>query len=91
MESKSAWSRWVANGMQLVGYFLLIHSGFATGLCIKGVSDLLIVFWGWRNRLWDVVAVTLIFSVMNFQRLYEVIHWSDLTRYIATHFHPFTF
>ena len=66
------WIRWVANAMQLVGYFLLIHDGFGVGLLIKGVSDILIIVWGAYNRMWDVVVVTGIFCIMNFQRLIEL-------------------
>ena len=64
--------RYIANAMQLVGYYLLIHDGFAIGLMVKGVSDILITIWAIRNKLWDVVAVTSIFCVLNFQRLVEV-------------------
>ena len=65
------WVRWVANVMQLVGYYMLIHDGFAYGLLIKGISDLLIMYWATRCKLWDVVGVTMIFSVLNFQRFAE--------------------
>ena len=66
------WIRWIANGLQLFGYYMLIHDGFSVGLFIKGVSDLLIITWGAYNRLWDVVVVTSIFTVMNFNRLIEL-------------------
>ena len=65
--------RWVANGLQLVGYYMLIHNSFTTGLIIKGVSDLLIMVWAMKNKLWDVVGVTAIFCVFNFQRAVEVL------------------
>ena len=64
--------RWVANALQLVGYYLLIHNSFSTGLVIKGVSDLLIMVWAAKNKLWDVVGVTAIFCVFNFQRAAEI-------------------
>ena len=64
--------RWVANGLQLVGYYMLIHNSFSTGLVIKGVSDLLIMVWAGKNKLWDVVGVTAIFCVFNFQRAAEI-------------------
>ena len=64
--------RWVANGLQLVGYYMLIHNSFSTGLIIKGVSDLLIMVWAMKNKLWDVVGVTAIFCVFNFQRAAEI-------------------
>ena len=66
------WIRWVANGMQLIGYYMLIHDGFQVGLLVKGISDVLIMAWGCYNKLWDVVVVTAIFCVFNFQRLVEV-------------------
>ena len=69
---KNGWIRWIANGIQLVGYFILIHNNMEWGLPLKGFSDLLLIYWGVRNRLWDVVGVTLIFTVMNFQRAYEL-------------------
>ena len=72
------WIRWVANGMQLVGYYMLIHDGFSTGLLIKGISDLLIMVWASYNKLYDVIIVTAIFCVFNFQRLVEVTQWNDL-------------
>ena len=75
---KHGWIRWVANGIQLVGYFLLIHDTMGVGLLIKGLSDLLIMYWGLSNKLWDVFIVTGIFCVMNFERLYELMmahHW----------------
>ena len=65
--------RWVANGLQLVGYYMLIHNSFTTGLIIKGISDLLIMVWAMKNKLWDVVGVTAIFCVFNFQRAVEVL------------------
>ena len=68
------WVRWVANAMQLVGYYMLIHDGFQWGLLIKGISDLLILVWASYNKLYDVIVVTAIFCVFNFQRLYEVTH-----------------
>lgn len=74
----NGWIRWVANGMQLVGYYMLINDGFATGLLIKGISDLLIMVWASYNKLYDVIAVTAIFCVFNFQRLIEVTQWNDL-------------
>ena len=72
------WIRWVANGMQLVGYYMLINDGFSTGLLIKGISDLLIMVWASYNKLYDVIIVTAIFCVFNFQRLLEVTQWNDL-------------
>ena len=72
------WIRWVANGMQLVGYYMLINDGFSTGLLIKGISDLLIMVWASYNKLYDVIAVTAIFCVFNFQRLMEVTQWNEL-------------
>lgn len=75
---KNGWLRWVANGIQLVGYFLLIHDTMGVGLFIKGVSDLMIMYWGLTNKLWDVFVVTSIFCVMNFERFYELMrahHW----------------
>ena len=70
--------RWVANGMQLVGYYMLIHNSFATGLLIKGISDLLIMTWAANNKLWDVVGVTAIFCVFNFQRASEIYQLQSL-------------
>ena len=64
--------RWVANGMQLIGYYMLIHNSFSIGLVIKGISDLLIMLWAANNKLWDVVGVTAIFCVFNFQRAAEI-------------------
>ena len=64
--------RWVANGMQLVGYYMLINNSFTLGLFIKGISDLLIMTWAVRNKLWDVVGVTAIFCIFNFQRFSEL-------------------
>ena len=64
--------RWVANGMQLIGYYMLINNSFTLGLFIKGVSDLLIMAWAMRNKLWDVVGVTAIFCVFNFRRFSEL-------------------
>lgn len=69
---RHGWIRWIANGIQLVGYFLLIHDTMGVGLAIKGLSDLLIMYWGLSNKLWDVFVVTGIFCVMNFERLYEL-------------------
>lgn len=69
---KNGLLRWVANGIQLVGYFLLIHDTMGVGLFIKGISDLLIMYWGCSNKLWDVFVVTGIFCVMNFERFYEL-------------------
>lgn len=69
---RRGWIRWIANGIQLVGYFLLIHDTMGVGLAIKGLSDLLIMYWGLSNKLWDVFVVTGIFCVMNFERLYEL-------------------
>ncbi|WVQ00161.1 hypothetical protein [Synechococcus phage MA01] len=63
------WVRYIANVMQLVGYYMLIHDGFQWGLLIKGCSDLLILYWALNNRLYDVIIVTAIFCVFNFQRL----------------------
>lgn len=65
--------RWLANGMQLIGYYMLIHDGFSTGLFIKAISDVLIMYWGLRNKLWDVFIVTGIFCFMNIQRCYELL------------------
>ena len=70
--------RWLANGLQLVGYYMLIHNSFSTGLVIKGVSDLLIMVWAAKNKLWDVVGVTAIFCVFNFQRAAEVYELQSL-------------
>lgn len=80
---KNGWIRWVANGLQLVGYFMLIHDGFAVGLAIKAFSDVLLILWGYRNKLWDVVIITGIFTIMNSQRLYEVTQWNSLQLSIA--------
>ena len=78
MIDKNGWIRWVANSIQLVGYYMLVHDGFGYGLLVKGISDLLIMYWGLSNKLWDVFIVTSIFCFINFQRLYEVTHWTDL-------------
>ena len=79
------WVRYVANLLQLVGYYMLIHDGFQWGLFIKGVSDVLILVWASYNRLYDVIVVTAIFCVFNFQRLYEVsqLQWWQLFFYKA--------
>ncbi|QIN96658.1 hypothetical protein [Synechococcus phage S-N03] len=71
--SNCGWVRIVANAIQLVGYFLLIHNTFVIGLAIKALSDLLIMYWAWRNNLWDVVIVTGIFGLMNTERLLELV------------------
>ena len=80
------WVRWLANAMQLVGYYMLIHDGFQWGLLIKGISDVLILVWAAHNKLYDVIVVTAIFCVFNFQRLYEVSQpqWWQLFFYKAT-------
>ena len=70
--------RWLANALQLVGYYMLIHNSFSTGLVIKGISDLLIMVWAGKNKLWDVVGVTAIFCVFNFQRAAEVYELQSL-------------
>ena len=57
---------------------MLIHNSFSTGLVIKGVSDLLIMVWAAKNKLWDVVGVTAIFCVFNFQRAAEVYELQSL-------------
>lgn len=80
---QQGWIRWVANGLQLVGYFMLIHDGFAVGLAIKAFSDVLLITWGLYNKLWDVVIITGIFTIMNSQRLYEVTQWNSLQLSIA--------
>ena len=69
----SGWIRWVANGMQLIGYFILIHDNMIWGLPLKGLSDILLIYWGYKNKLWDVVGVTVIFTAMNFERFYELL------------------
>jgi len=81
--NNQGWIRWIANGMQLVGYYMLIHDGFGTGLLIKGISDLLIMVWAGYNRLYDVIFVTAIFCVFNFQRLAQYIgdHSTDIWFY----------
>ena len=68
---KQGWVRWVANAMQLIGYYLLLNDGFTIGLFIKGTSDLLIMYWALRNKLWDVVGTTAIFTALNFQKFAE--------------------
>ena len=81
---KNGYVRWIANALQLPGYYLLIHDTSGIGLLIKGISDLLLIFWGISNKLWDVVAITGIFCVMNFQRLYEISQWTDAQHLIHT-------
>ena len=39
---KQGWIRWVANCLQLPGYYLLIHNTFEVGLAIKAFSDVLL-------------------------------------------------
>lgn len=70
---QAGWVRIIANAIQLVGYFLLIHNTFVVGLAIKALSDLMIMYWAWRNNLWDVVIVTGIFGLMNSERLLELV------------------
>lgn len=79
---RNGWIRWVANALQLPGYWLLIHDTSGIGLLIKGISDLLLIYWGFANKLWDVCAITMIFCFMNFQRLYEVSHWQSYQHYL---------
>lgn len=81
--NNQGWIRWIANGMQLVGYYMLINDGFGTGLVIKGISDILIMIWAGYNRLYDVIFVTAIFCVFNFQRFYQYIneHSTDIWFY----------
>ena len=88
--NNQGWIRWVANGMQLVGYYMLIHDGFGTGLLIKGISDILIMIWASYNRLSDVIVVTAIFCVFNFQRFAQYIneHSTDIWFYkVVSHLH----
>ncbi len=73
MNNKNGWVRWVANILQLPGYYLLIHDTFVIGLALKAISDFLLIYWGWRNKLYDVVAITSIFALMNMQRCYQLI------------------
>jgi hypothetical protein len=70
------WVRWVANVLQLIGYFLLLHTGGVVGLSLKALSDVLILYWAWRNSLYDVIGVTAIFTLMNSERLYELLFLS---------------
>ena len=50
---------------------MLINDGFGTGLLIKSISDILIMVWAGYNKLYDVIVVTTIFCVFNFQRFAE--------------------
>lgn len=88
--NNQGWIRWIANGLQLIGYYMLIHDGFGTGLLIKGISDLLIMVWAGYNKLYDVIVVTAIFCVFNFQRLAQYLteHSTDIWFYkLVSHIH----
>lgn len=65
--------RIVANLIQLVGYFLILHGGGMVGVAIKALSDLMIMYWGYKNNMWDVVGVTGIFGLMNIEKLVELL------------------
>ena len=62
-----------ANCMLVVGHFVLLYVSFFWGLIISFSSNLLLMPWAVKDRLWDVVVILSFFTVIEGGKLIEII------------------
>ena len=62
----------MGNTLAIVGYFTLLWGDTQTGLMIKLVSSSLVVPFALRLRLWDVLALLLIFGSLDATKLFQI-------------------
>ena len=62
-----------ANCQLVVGHFVLLYVSMLWGLVLCFSSNMLLMPWAMKDRLWDVVAILSFFSVIEGGKLVEIL------------------
>ncbi len=62
-----------ANCQLVVGHFVLLYVSLMWGLVLCFSSNLLLLPWAVKEKLWDVVAILSFFTVIEGGKLWEIV------------------
>ena len=65
--------RYTGNTLLVIGHFFLLWGTIETALVIKIVGGMLILPFAVKFKLWDVLALELLFGSMDVSKLYQVL------------------
>jgi len=63
--------RYTGNTLLVLGHFILLWGDLQTALMIKIVGGLLILPFAYKLKLWDVIALEMLFGGMDVTRLIQ--------------------
>jgi len=70
--TKEDFLRYMGNTLAIVGYFTLLWGDTQTGLLIKLLSSSMVIPFALKLRLWDVLALLLIFGSLDVTKLLQL-------------------
>lgn len=65
--------RYTGNALLVLGHFILLWGNLETALIIKIIGGLLVLPFAIKFRLWDVVALEMLFGGMDVTRLTQAL------------------
>ena len=65
--------RYIGNTLLVLGHFVLLWGDTETALLIKIIGGFCILPFAFSLRLWDVVALELVFGTMDVTKLYQLL------------------
>ena len=65
--------RYIGNTLLVIGHFTLLWGDTQSALIIKIIGGLAILPFAFALRLWDVIALEMLFGGMDVTKLYQVI------------------
>ena len=63
--------RYTGNALLVLGHFILLWGNLETALIIKIIGGLLVLPFAIKFKLWDVVALEMLFGGMDITRLFQ--------------------
>ena len=71
--NNTSFFRYTGNALLVLGHFILLWGSLETALIIKIIGGLLVLPFAVKFRLWDVVALEMLFGSMDVTRLVQAL------------------
>ena len=65
--------RWIGNGFLIIGYGTLLYVDVKLGLLLKLVGGSLLVPSFYRLKMWDTIAISVFFAVLEGSKLIQLL------------------